>query len=100
MSRVCLEVMPWLSRYFGVERSERAVLEREVRDGATVRDLLEEIASQNREFKEVIFDAQTGGLAGRVSLILNGRFLELSGGLDTKLRSGDTLRLMLAFGGG
>ena len=100
MSSVHLEVMPWLSRYFTAGRSERVVLEREMSDGATVRDLLEEITSQNQEFKEVLFDAKTGRLAGHISLILNGRFLELAGGLETKLRPGDTIRLMPGFSGG
>jgi len=100
MGKVRLEIMPGLSRYFGAERAGRLVLEREVSDRATVRDLLEGVASQNREFKEALFNAGTGNLAGHVTLILNGRFLELSGGLETKLKPGDTIRLMLAFTGG
>ena len=95
-----LEIMPGLSHYFSVERSGRLILEREVIEGATVRDLLEEIASRNREFKEALFDARTGKLAVHISLILNGSFLELSGGLEARLKPGDTIRLMLAFSGG
>ena len=100
MGNVRLEIMPGLSRYFAAERVGRLVLEREVSDPATVRDLLEEVASENREFKEALFNARTGNLAGHISLILNGRFLELLGGLDAKLKPGDTIRLMLAFSGG
>jgi molybdopterin converting factor small subunit len=92
--------MPGLIRYFDETSVGRLVLEREVSDGATVRDLLEEIASQNREFKEALFNTRTGNMAGHISLILNGRFLELSGGLAAKLKPGDTIRLMLAFSGG
>jgi molybdopterin converting factor small subunit len=75
-------------------------LEREIDDGTTVKDLLEDIASQNQAFKEVLFDAKTGRLAGHISLILNGRFLELAGGLEAQLRPGDTIRLMPGFSGG
>jgi molybdopterin converting factor small subunit len=100
MSRVQVEIMPWLSRYFAAEHYEHVVLEREVRDGATVRDLLDELAAQNQEFKEVLFDAKTGRLAGHVGLILNGRFLELTGGIETRLQPGDTLRLMPGYSGG
>ena len=100
MSSVRLEVMPWLSRYFAAEHSGRVVLEREVSDGATVRDLLEEITSQNQELKEVLFDTKTGRLSGHITLILNGRFLELSGGLEAKLKPGDTIRLIPSLGGG
>jgi molybdopterin converting factor small subunit len=100
MSRVQVEVMPWLSRYFAAEGYGRVILEREVSDGATVRELLEEITTQNQEFKDVLFNTKTGKLAGHVGLILNGRFLELAGGMETQLKPGDTLRLMPGFTGG
>jgi len=92
--------MPWLSHYLAAERSGRVILEREIDDDTTVKDLLEDIASQNQAFKEALFDAKTGRLAGHISLILNGRFLELAGGLEAKLRPGDIIRLMPGFSGG
>ena len=110
MSHVYVEGMPWLSRYFapgqsgpeqsGPGHSGRVVLEREMGDGATVSDLLAEVTSQSQEFGEVLFDAQTGRLTGYVTLILNGRLLELAGGLEAELKSGDTLRLMPTLAGG
>jgi molybdopterin converting factor small subunit len=100
MSCVRLEVMTGLHGYFGVESSGRVVLEREVSEGTTVGNLLEEIVSQNQGFQQVIFDGTTGGLAGHVFVILNGRLLELSGGLEAKLKEGDTIRLMAGIGGG
>ena len=100
MTSVRLEVVPWLSRYFHPERCGRAILEKEVADGTTVRDLLEELASQNPDLTEVLFDTERGRLAGHIAVVLNDRFLELSGGLDTTLKSGDTIRLMPGFSGG
>ena len=100
MGRVRLEIMPGLSHHFNADHLGRLVLEKEVGDGATVGDLLEEIASQNREVRKALFNAGTGKLAVHICLILNGSFLELSGGLEAGLRSGDTIRLMLAFSGG
>ena len=100
MSNVRLEILPWLNRYFSSERSRRAVLELEVNAGATVRDILEQVASQNREFKEVLFNAQTGRVAGHIAVILNGTMLELKGGLDAKLGPGDTIQVMPGFSGG
>jgi len=100
MSSVRVEIMPWLSRYFNDQRSGRVVLDRDVTDGATLRDLLEEIASPNERFKAVLFDPETGSLAAHICLILNGRFLQLMGGLEAKLRPGDTVRVMPAFSGG
>jgi len=100
MSSVQVEIMPWLSRYFVAGHSGRAVFEREVSDGTTVRELLEDISSHSQEFRDMIFDARSGRLAGHVSIILNGRFLELAGGLEARLRPGDTIRLMPGFSGG
>jgi len=100
MNSVRVEILPWLSQRFDPESVGQVILEREVRDGTTVRDILEEIALQNQEFKEILFDARTGRLAGYIGLILNGRYLELAGGLDTRLKPGDTIRLMPGFSGG
>ncbi len=100
MTSVRLEVMPWLSRYFHPERYGRAIVEEEVADGTTVRDLLEEVASRNRELREAFFDTDRGRLAGHIAIVLNGRLLELSGGLDTTLKPGETIRRMPGFSGG
>ncbi|MBT4498296.1 MAG: MoaD/ThiS family protein [Gemmatimonadetes bacterium] len=100
MDSVNIEIMPWLSRYFAAGRSGRVVMERKVDDGTTIRDLLEEIIADKREVREILFEADTGRLFGYIALVLNERFVELSGGLDTELKSGDTLRLMPGFSGG
>ena len=100
MSSVCVEVMPWLSRYFGAEHHGHVVLEREVADGATVKDLLEEISSHNPEFRDVLFDVGTGRPGRYMTIVLNGRLLELAGGLETKLNPGDTILLLAALAGG
>ena len=100
MFKVRLEIMPGLSRYFAAGASGLLVLEREVSDGATVRDLMEEITAHNREYKGSPFNARTGQLEGHLRVILTGRFLELSGGLETELKPGDMIRFMLGFSGG
>ena len=97
---VHLEIMPWLSRYFEAERYGRVVLEKAVRDGTTVRALLEDICTGNPAFRDVLYDAKTGRLAGYIGVVLNGRFLELSGGLEAKVEPGDTIRVMPGFSGG
>jgi molybdopterin converting factor small subunit len=65
-----------------------------------VSDLLQELVSQDSELRDVLFDSRTGRLTPHVNVVLNGRFLEVSGGLNTVLHSGDDLRLMLAMSGG
>ena len=97
---VRVEIMSWLRRYFGAEGSERVVMEKRVPDGMSVGELMKEIAARNRALGELLFDPETGRWTGHVSLILNGRFLELSGGLEASLRDGDLLRVMPVFAGG
>ena len=99
-SSVRVEVMSWLGRYFGAERRGHVVLEREMADGATVKDLLEEISSHNQEFRDVLFDSSTGRPGRYMTIVLNGRLLELAGGLETRLKPGDTILLMAALAGG
>jgi molybdopterin converting factor small subunit len=74
-------------------------LQHSLHDGTTARDLLEELVSQNAELQNVVFEAP-GKLTPHITLVLNGRFLELTGGLDTELHDGDYLRIMLAMSGG
>jgi molybdopterin synthase sulfur carrier subunit len=100
MSCVRLEVMPWLGRYFDAERLGAVILEKDVVDGTTVGDLMKEMASQNEEFGRVLFDERSGRLAPHIRVILNGRVLELAGGLEAKLKDGDTIRLVAGIGGG
>ena len=100
MNHVRLEVLPWLSRYFGAEGSARAILERDVDAGITVGRLLEDVTSRSQELKEVLFDDRTGRLISHIIVIKNGRLLELSGGLDAELEDGDTIRLMASIAGG
>lgn len=100
MSTVRLEVMPWLSRYLAGQSTGRVILERKVGHETTVRKLLEQVTSENRELEPVLFNATTGQLGGHICLILNGRLVELTGGMETKLRPGDTVLLMPGLSGG
>jgi molybdopterin converting factor small subunit len=100
MNHVRLEVMPWLSRYFDSEASDRVVLEKDVAEGARVVDLLNEVTCQRQELKRILFDEGSDGLVSHVVVVLNGRLLELVGGLDAKLKDGDTIRLIAGIVGG
>lgn len=97
--RVHVEILPWLSHYLATEHSGRLTLTKEVREGMTVREFLETLASDNQPFRGLIFE-DSGRLAGYILLLLNGRLIELAGGMEAELRPGDTLRLMPGYSGG
>lgn len=100
MTKIRLEVIPWLTRAFGAPGPGRLVRDEEVEAGATVRDLFERLASQHQGFAELVFDRQSQQLTALVSVILNDRILELHGGLDATFADGDTIILLPAFAGG
>lgn len=100
MGRVKLEILPWATRAFGSSSSGRLVLREEVEEGNTVEDLFVRLASRYQAFGDVAFDPAARRLTGQVTVIYNGRLLELAEGLETKLRDGDTLLLVPALAGG
>jgi molybdopterin converting factor small subunit len=95
-----LEVLPWATRAFDSSSTKRLVLEEEVQEGERVGDLFVRLASKYQGFGQIAFDPVARRLSGQVSVIYNGRLLELVEGLDTKLKDGDTLLLLPAFVGG
>lgn len=97
---VQLEILPWLNRYYAGGQTGRVTLELALSDGATIRELLEAASADDPQFKEMLWNARTGRVAGHIAVILNGRFVELAGGLDARLAPGDTVQLMPGFSGG
>jgi len=100
MAKVKLEVIPWLTDYFGARGASRLVLEEEAAEGEKVRDLLVRLADRYQEFGRLAFDAEKGQLSGHITVICNNRLLELLDGLDTVLKEGDTILLLPAYAGG
>jgi molybdopterin converting factor small subunit len=99
MDTIRLEILPWLSRAFDGEGALRVVLERPVAKGATVRDLLDQLATEHPAFHRTLY-APGGELAVHISILLNNRLYELAGGLEAEVRAGDTVCLLPAFSGG
>lgn len=98
--RVRLEILPWATRAFGGSANKRLVLQEEIAEGDRVEDLLARLASEYPGFREAGFDPVACRLTGQITIVHNGRLLELAGGLETELRDGDTLLLVPAFAGG
>lgn len=71
-----------------------------IRNGATVRSLLEEQAAESEAFQRLVYDPEFGRIREYVALIVNGRVVELAGGLDRRLQPGDELLLLPGFAGG
>lgn len=100
MGRVRLEVLAWATRAFDTNSARPLVLEEEIEEGERVEDFFVRLASRYPGFGPIVFDPIARRLTGQVTIIYNGRLLELVEGLDTELRDGDTLLLVPAFAGG
>lgn len=97
---VRIEILPWAKRPFDIKGSGRLVLEEEIKDGDSVGDLFAVLAAKYAWFGEMVFDASGLRLSGHISVIHNGRLLDLKGGLSSELKDGDTLMLVHALAGG
>ncbi len=99
-SSVSVEVLSWLRSRLGYPEAGRVVLSAEIDEGGTVGDLLGRLASENAGFAKYVYDAADERLLDHVVVLLNGRALELAGGLGAPLSAGDRLVLLPAFAGG
>ncbi|KPV63374.1 MAG: molybdopterin synthase small subunit [Candidatus Bathyarchaeota archaeon BA1] len=77
-----------------------ASVEVRLHEGASVKDLLNELTrSHGKSSSERVLD-QSGGLLPYVKLLVNGRDIDLLNRLETKLKDGDEVALFPPVGGG
>jgi molybdopterin synthase sulfur carrier subunit len=71
----------------------------DLRDGSTVKDLLDDLISSRRPLKSAIFD-ESGNIREYVVLMKNRKNIKSLDGLDTKLHEGDCLAILPPVAGG
>jgi sulfur-carrier protein len=71
----------------------------ELKDGSTVKDLLENLISTRQRLKSAVFD-ESGEVKEYVILMKNRKNIESLGGLDTELAEGDELAILPPVAGG
>lgn len=71
------------------------------RKTVTVNRILKRLSEQyGKSFIEYVFDDRTNEVKGFLQLLVNGRSLTSTGGLDVELADGDVLALIPPVGGG
>jgi len=98
--QIRVEIVPWLTELAGESHSRRLIIQEELGGEGTVREVLAGLGRRYPALGRVLLDAETGGVGGHVSIIVNDKLLDLAGGLEAKLKEGDTLVLLPAFQGG
>jgi len=101
MAKVRVEVLSAFAEVLGIpSASEESIPESDEGHGLSVKDLVERLAARYQYFGDEAFDRNTRELTGTVAIFHNGRALELSSGLETKLKDGDTLTFVPVIAGG
>lgn len=75
------------------------VLEEPFEDGESLRSLFTRLAARFNHFAEAVFDPQTQSLSSEVSILINNH-VNLSQGMDTKLKDGDRILFLPILAGG
>jgi molybdopterin converting factor small subunit len=103
---ITLEYYGWLRKDLGIDDGSTSggegstVTTIPLWPDATVRALLEGKAAESDDFERLVYDLEGRRVREFVALIVNGRVIELAGGLDRKLEPGDELLLLPGFSGG
>ncbi len=71
----------------------------ELKDGSTVKDLLDDLIATRQRLKSAIFD-ESGKVREYVILMKNRKNIESLGGLDTELTEGDEVAILPPVAGG
>lgn len=98
--RISVEVFPWLSETVGGTISGKVVMSEELPDGETLRDLLTRLHRKHQRFGKLVYNPEKGCLAGHAQVTINGSIYDIMGGMDARLREGDTVSFLPEMAGG
>ncbi len=97
---VTLEIVPWLTRFFGEDNGQRIKLKRDLQAGETVGAFLRRVGEEYPEFGQALWDPETGELGEHIEIIVNNAVLGIDHEVDTPLKPGERVTLVPAYIGG
>ena len=100
MARVQLRITPSLSSIVKAQGSDWFVLDRELATGATIGDFLADLALRYSDFRQVVFNPDTGEVGDQVMVVLNDSLLQNPDITETSLNEGDCITLIPMYTGG
>ncbi|MFC1937549.1 MoaD/ThiS family protein [Chloroflexota bacterium] len=100
MSSVQLKITSALASVLRSQGSDWLILEKEVAEGATIGDLLADLAPDYHNFRHAVFDPDTRQISEEVMIILNDSLLQFPDATEARLTNGDRVMLALVFSGG
>ncbi|MFC2025122.1 MoaD/ThiS family protein [Chloroflexota bacterium] len=100
MGKVQLKIPSWVAIMLNEQGSDWFILEKEIGEGATIGDLLADLASDYTDFRKVLFNPDIGKVSDQVNVILNNNLLQSTDMTEAKLNDGDTVTLLPVYTGG
>ncbi len=100
MSKVQLRIPPSLASIVNKPAADWVTLEPEIREGATIGDLLANLATSHREFRQAVFDPQVRKVSDEILVVLNDSLVSLPDVAEAKLSDGDSVILLPVYSGG
>ncbi len=100
VGKVQLKLPPWVAIMLNEQGSGWFIFEKEIGEGATIGDLLADLAFSYTDFRKVVFNPNIGKVSDQVIVILNDSLLQLPDVTEAKLNDGDTVSLIPVFSGG
>ena len=98
MAFVKIELLSWMGE--GLADKPLRLLEREVADGTTLRELLAALVADHPPLAHRAYDPQADQVSEQVNLLVNDVLAAALSGLDTPLHEGDKVTLLPAYAGG
>ncbi len=100
VGKVRLKIPSSIADTLNEQRSDWFILEKEIVEGATMGDLLTDLAFSYADFRKVVFDPDIGKVGDRVLVILNDSLLQIPDVTEVKLSDGDSVIFLPVYAGG
>ena len=98
--QVTIEILAWLRPTLGYQDAAKVMLLRDIAADETVGSLFARLAAESPGFGDQVYAAAEDRVHEYVTVLLNGRAVEIVGGTRARLADGDRLVLLPGFAGG
>jgi molybdopterin converting factor small subunit len=98
VATIPVEVVAWVTRFVGGDGSGRIVFDEPLREGGTVRSVLEGVSRRFPELQGALWHGRE--LGEHIEVLVNDAVVGVSHELDSRLEPGDRISLLGQFMGG
>ncbi len=95
-----MQAYSWIAGALGTADRPNQTASKQLQEGATVYELFSELAGQYPDFREQVFNPETGKLTDQIMIILNGRLVQEHEMKSTRLNNKDKITLSPVLVGG